>query len=178
MAWTIVNPSSGDVLGASDIDALQANFTALAQQQSGAPPLNVTSMNDTERGNWTPYLSSSHTAFTQTGSGAYNKIGDILFYSGFILTTAPATGSLTNPCVIRGLPDVPAVSWRDAVNFGRIDSINYPAGALNLQGYLLASQEYITLSWARDDTQGLIVTGTDFDDGVIRIGFSGHFNLT
>lgn len=37
MAWDVVSKASGDVLNAADINQLQTNFTALMNQESGAP---------------------------------------------------------------------------------------------------------------------------------------------
>lgn len=41
MAWEALNFSSGNILTAAEMNQLQTNFTALAQQQSGAPKIDV-----------------------------------------------------------------------------------------------------------------------------------------
>jgi len=93
MTWSNLSYSSGEILAATKMNANQANFTALAQQQAGAPALNVSSFMSLVSSLGIAYINSA-----QIGNLALNtlNVSDFIANIASINNVTAGSGTFNN----------------------------------------------------------------------------------
>lgn len=127
-------------------------------------------------GIWTPVLVSTGATFSwSVATGKYWNIGQITYFNGVLLANGAASGTLTNPVTMTGLPFPAAATYPGVVSVTRISNHVYPTAAKRLMLYLAASSQTISLLWERDDDSNLDAVANDVRSASFRLYFGGFY---
>jgi hypothetical protein len=133
-------------------------------------------LDDYEEGTFTPTFTSTGASFTYSQQhGFYTKIGRSVTCHIFI--RAQSSGTTSNALKITGLPftSINSGSFFSSCSFGQIESIDYPAGALQISGHVGSTATQIDLQYSRDD-QGQLNLPASAIDSATSNGFMVSIN--
>jgi hypothetical protein len=133
-------------------------------------------LDDYEEGTFTPTFTSTGASFTYSQQhGFYTKIGRSVTCHIFI--RAQSSGTTSNALKITGLPftSINSSSFFGSGSFGQIESVDYPAGALEISNHVAGNATQIDLQHSRDD-QGAVNLLASAIDGATSSGFMVSIN--
>jgi hypothetical protein len=126
-------------------------------------------LDDYEEGTFTPTFTSTSASFSYSQQhGFYTKIGRSVTCHIFI--RAQSSGTTSNALKITGLPftSLNSSGLYASVSFGQIESVDYPAGALEISGHVASNATQIDLQNSKDD-QGAVNLLASAIDGATSI---------
>ena len=154
-----------------------ANNNLLPASASAGIYLGVTSataanlLDDYEEGTFTPTFTSTSASFSYSQQhGFYTKIGRLVTVNIFI--RAQSSGTTSNPLKITALPftSINSSGYYASPTFGQIESVDYPAGALEIIGNVSGNATQIDLQYSRDNAGSLNLPASAID-GATSNGF-------
>jgi len=101
-----LNTTGAFVLAGGTTTANGIGITFPATQSAST---NANTLDDYEEGTWTPVLSGSGSITTQTGTGKYQKIGNMVYLNGVILVSN--VGTVSGGGLVNGLPFTNSVQF-------------------------------------------------------------------
>ena len=135
------------------------------------PSTDGNTLDDYKEGNWIPVMSSTGATFTYTSGGRYQKVGNRVHLSGFIDTSAAASGTLTNDFSIIGLPfQSNNLGYGYSGTIGYVASINWNPSAKQLMARVPANSTSIELNWLT--TASIPLIASDVNSSDFRINFA------
>jgi hypothetical protein len=123
-------------------------------------------LDDYEEGTFTPTFTSTSASFSYSQQyGFYTKIGRSVTCHIFI--RAQSSGTTSNSLFISGLPftSLNSSGLYASGSFGQIESVDYPAGALEITGHVSPNNTQISLQYSRDDNSALGLPASAVDAG-------------
>jgi hypothetical protein len=150
--------------------------TGITFPATASASTNANTLDDYEEGTFTPTFTSTGASFTYSQQhGFYTKIGRSVTCHIFI--RAQSSGTTSNALKITGLPftSINSGSFFSSCSFGQIESIDYPAGALQISGHVGSTATQIDLQYSRDD-QGQLNLPASAIDGATSNGFMVSIN--
>jgi hypothetical protein len=128
-------------------------------------------LDDYEEGTWTPVITGSTGGTgTQSGSGAYTKIGNVVYFRGSAVLSSKTgiTGSMN----IAGLPFT--VGQTGAATIGTLDSIALPSSCVQFGLMINNATTTLTLRASKNNAVSASVTATEMSNtsGIQFTGFS------
>jgi hypothetical protein len=123
-------------------------------------------LDDYEEGTFTPTFTSTSASFSYSQQyGFYTKIGRSVTCHIFI--RAQSSGTTSNSLFISGLPftSLNSSGLYASGSFGQIESVDYPAGALEITGHVSPNTTQISLQYSRDDNSALGLPASAVDKG-------------
>jgi hypothetical protein len=169
---TITNSGTAtgfDPSGTITIDNIQFPATQVASADAN-------NLDDYEEGTFTPTFTSTSASFSYSQQhGFYTKIGRSVTCHIFI--RAQSSGTTSNALKITGLPftSLNSSGLYASVSFGQIESVDYPAGALEISGHVASNATQIDLQNSKDD-QGAVNLLASAIDGATSSGFMVSIN--
>lgn len=145
--------------------------------QFGGDTAAANALDDYEEGNWTPVPTSTGATFSTGVDGTYTKIGNTVYFAGYLDNSSAPTGTLSNEMTIAGLPFTSSsgIGYGCSISIGFFIRIDWPATAKQLAARITANSNQITLQWAQDDDTAAEFTASNFDQSDARIAFAGFY---